>query len=365
MAFVGPVELCVIFDNKDNPHYDINRTLLLLLLFLVLRSTAQAQLPDTSRFVTAYTEIADMLDGKSSLSIKRAVFLAEWAYLDGNLDYDWFCSKIDSAVIFLHGFMKANGLDKYKTGKNMAIIEYFFNPWSGNSYKPFTYDHNDIDSKQDFTQQFVSKLIRTHKGQCRSLPYYYKILAEAIGAEAYIAYAPIHTFIRYPDADNLFPEDWVNVELTPHQYTPEFYYIESFEINAKALQNKVYLHPLTDRETVAAQLSDLAVAYTVKYGVYDDFTWLCSSKSFEYYPCHYNTLITMGKSLDIALGRYLDNNGNKVDQYVLSLEKKSKELYEQLLAMGWEQLGEEYFKRLDRKNKEAKKIIGQTGGIKL
>ncbi|WP_419522374.1 hypothetical protein, partial [Alistipes finegoldii] len=322
----------------------MNRTLLLLLLFLVLRSTAQAQLPDTSRFLTAYTEIADMLDGKSSLSIKRAVFLAEWAYLDGNLDYDWFCSKIDSAVIFLHGFMKANGLDKYKTGKNMAIIEYFFNPWSGNGYKPFTYDHNDIDSKQDFTQQFVSKLIRTHKGQCRSLPYYYKILAEAIGAEAYIAYAPIHTFIRYPDADNLFPEDWVNVELTTHQYTPEFYYIESFEINAKALQNKVYLHPLTDRETVAAQLSDLAVAYTVKYGVYDDFTWLCSSKSFEYYPCHYNTLITMGKSLDIALGRYLDNNGNKVDQYVLSLEKKSKELYEQLLAMGWEQLGEEYFK---------------------
>ena len=365
MAFVGPVELCVIFDNKDNPHYDMNRTLLLLLLFLVLRSTAQAQLPDTSRFLTAYTEIADMLDGKSSLSIKRAVFLAEWAYLDGNLDYDWFCSKIDSAVIFLHGFMKANGLDKYKTGKNMAIIEYFFNPWSGNGYKPFTYDHNDIDSKQDFTQQFVSKLIRTHKGQCRSLPYYYKILAEAIGAEAYIAYAPIHTFIRYPDADNLFPEDWVNVELTTHQYTPEFYYIESFEINAKALQNKVYLHPLTDRETVAAQLSDLAVAYTVKYGVYDDFTWLCSSKSFEYYPCHYNTLITMGKSLDIALGRYLDNHGNKVDQYVLSLEKKSKELYEQLLAMGWEQLGEEYFKRLDRKNEEAKKILEETGGIKL
>ena len=151
----------------------------------------------------------------------------------------------------------------------------------------------------------------------------------------------------------------------PHQYTPEFYYIESFEINAKALQNKVYLHPLTDRETVAAQLSDLAVAYTVKYGVYDDFTWLCSSKSFEYYPCHYNTLITMGKSLDIALGRYLDNNGNKVDQYVLSLERKSKELYDQLLAMGWEQLGEEYFKRLDRKNEEAKKILEETGGIKL
>lgn len=342
------------------------KKILLLLLFLLVRQSAiQARPTDISRYETAFTEIASMLDGKTPLSIKRAVFLAEWAYLDGDLDYDWFCRKIDSTVVFLNGFMKANGLDKYKTGKNMAIIEYFFNPWSGNGYKPFTYDHNDIDSKQDFTQQFVSKLMRTHKGQCRSLPYYYKILAEAIGAEAYIAYAPIHTFIRYPNADNLFPEDWVNVELTTHQYTPEFHYTESFEINEKALQNKVYLNPLTDRETVAAQLSDLAFAYSVKYGVYDDFTWLCSSKSFEYYPRQYNTLIMMGKSLEIIISRYLENNGNKVDEYVLHLEKKSIELYEQLLAMGWEQLGKEYFKRLDRKNQEAVRILKQTGGIKL
>lgn len=147
----------------------------------------------------------------------------------------------------------------------------------------------------------------------------------------------------------------MNVELTTHQYTPEFYYVDKFEINEKALHNKVYLHPLTDRETVAAQLSDLAFAYTVKYGVYDDFTRVCSSKSFEYYPRHYNTLITMGKSLDIAIGRYLESTGGKVDEYVLSLEKKSKELYEQLLAMGWEQLGEEYFERLDRKMKRRRK----------
>lgn len=343
----------------------MKKILLLLLFLLVRQSTIQARPTDISRYETAYTEIASMLDGKTPLSIKRAVFLAEWAYLDGDLDYDWFCRKIDSTVVFLNGFMKANGLDKYKTGKNMAIIEYFFNPWSGNGYKPFTYDHNDIDSKQDFTQQFVSKLMRTHKGQCRSLPYYYKILAEAIGAEAYIAYAPIHTFIRYPNADNLFPEEWVNVELTTHQYTPEFHYIDSFEINEKALQNKIYLNPLTDRETVAAQLSDLAFAYSVKYGVYDDFTWLCSSKSFEYYPRQYNTLIMMGKSLEIIISRYLENNGNKVDEYVLHFEKKSIELYEQLLAMGWEQLGEEYFKRLDRKNQEAVRILKETGGIKL
>lgn len=49
----------------------------------------------------AYLEMADMLDGKIPLSIKRAVFLAEWAYLDGDLDYDAYCYGIDTAVAFL------------------------------------------------------------------------------------------------------------------------------------------------------------------------------------------------------------------------------------------------------------------------
>ena len=313
----------------------------------------------------AYLEMVDMLDGKTPLSIKRAVFLAEWAYMDGKLDYGKYCRHIDSVVVFLNKFIKANGLEQYKTAKNMALIEYFFNPWSGNGYKPFIYDHNDIDSKEDFSQQFVSKVIRTHKGQCRSLPYYYKILAEAIGAETYIAYAPIHTFIRYPDADNLFPEDWVNVELTTHQLAPEFHYVEAFEINDKALQNKVYLNPLTDRETVASQLADLAFGYSVKYGVYDDFTWLCSIKSLEYYPQKYNTHITKGKTLESLLMGYLAHNGNKVDKYVESLQTQMDRIYDELIALGFEPLDKDYFERLDRKNEEARRIIEETGGIKL
>lgn len=65
ITFVAPGKLCVIFDNKDNTLCDMNKTLLLLLFFLVRQSTIQAQHPDTSRFETAYAEIADMLDGKS------------------------------------------------------------------------------------------------------------------------------------------------------------------------------------------------------------------------------------------------------------------------------------------------------------
>jgi len=196
-----------------------------LVLFCVLISIskhvpAQSSKPslksDKPCYEQAYSEIADMLDGKRPLLIKRAVFLSEWAYYDGELNYEDYCNTIDRAAEFLLKFISLNNLDNYKTGRNLALTEYFFNPYSGNDNTSFTYDFENETSDEDFTCQFVSRVMRTHKGQCRSLPMYYKILAETIGAEAHIVYVPRHTFIRYRNYDKLYPEDWVNVELTTH-----------------------------------------------------------------------------------------------------------------------------------------------------
>lgn len=309
----------------------------------------------------AYLEMADMLDGKTELSIKRAVFLAEWAYLDGDLDYDWFCKTIDSVTIFVQKFIVANKLGQYKTAKNMALIEYFFNPWSGNNYKPFIYDFEKWQNPDDFTYQFVSKVMRTHEGQCRSLPYYYKILAEAVGAESYITYAPEHVFIRYRDEDNLFPEDWVNVEVTSHQLQPEFWIREHNEITDKMIESGMYLRPLTDRETVAAQLSDLAHGYLEKYNNdYDDFTWLCVTKSLEYHPQRPNTLIIKGKTLDRALMKHLSRTGGLMDNYALFLEKELIETSHRLEALGWEPMSTELKDKLDTNAESGRKIQEET-----
>ncbi len=59
----------------------------------------------------AYTEMADMLDGKTPVSIRRAVFMAEWAYFDGNLDYEKdFCEPIQKDVAYMKRWMAANNL---------------------------------------------------------------------------------------------------------------------------------------------------------------------------------------------------------------------------------------------------------------
>ncbi len=58
----------------------------------------------------------------------------------------------------------------------------------------------------------------------------------------------------------------------------------------------------------------------------------------------------------------LRDNGGKVDEYILSLDKRSAELHKQFIAWGWEPLDDAYYKRLDESNREAAKILKETGG---
>ena len=76
-------------------------------------------------YENAYFEMADMLDGKASMSIRRAVFMAEWAYLDGNLDYKKdFCEPIIKDVAYMKRWMAANNLSQqYKTKEEIDSLK--------------------------------------------------------------------------------------------------------------------------------------------------------------------------------------------------------------------------------------------------
>ena len=298
------------------------------------------------RYVMAYKEMTSMLEGITDLSIKRAGFLSEWAYLDGNLDYEKdFCEEINRVSNFINSFISVNHLEKYKTAKQMALCEYFFNPWSGNNYKPYTYDFTGEIPTNDWRNQFVSRVLKSHKGQCHSLPWAYKLFAEAIEAKAYIAHGPGHCFIMYKDEDNLYPEEWVNVELTSHQYQPTFWIKEYFAISDSAISKGTYLTPLSDRQTVAAQLTDLAFGYNAKYHKYDKFTLDCVQMSLRYYPMNPNAIIIKGKSAETLLLNYLKKNGGLADYYTDYLDLLIMESQQQLANTYMTQLTEELKQR--------------------
>lgn len=198
----------------------------------------------------------------------------------------------------------------------MAITSYMVSPYSGNGYIPYTYDFETFSmDKEPWERQFVSRTLKTHKGQCRSLPWMYKILANELNAKVSLAHAPRHSYIMYKDDDRITPEEWINLELTTNQMQPAWWIKQDFEICDSAVIVGTYMTPLTDTQTVACQMSDLAFGYCEKFQRYDEFTYYCASRSLEFYPMNPNAWIIRGKSLERIIQAYLLKSGNIIDDY--------------------------------------------------
>lgn len=309
---------------------------------------AQCESKD-SLYEKAYQEINDMLDGKTKISLKRAVFLSENAFLGGKLNYETdFCRPILQAAAFLKRFIAANRLEKYNTAKQIALCDFMFKPWSGNGFKPFEYDVTEEYPKDDWHYQLVSRTLKTHKGQCHSLPWTMKLFAEELGADVHIALAPRHCFIMYKDIDNLFPEDWVNVEVTSHQYQPTWVKKKDFNITDSAVIVGTYLTPLSDKQTLACQMAHLALGYQYKYNTYDAFTLKCVNAALKYYPQNPNALLTKGKSLEALLHARLKTNGWVHDAYTNDIDCQSRECNMALKNTYWTQETEEMQKHFEQ-----------------
>ncbi|MDZ7741020.1 MAG: hypothetical protein U5Q03_04540 [Bacteroidota bacterium] len=62
----------------------------------------------------------------------------------------------------------------------------------------------------NWSNMFVSKLMATNSGQCNSMPLFYLILAQELGAKSFLTYSPNHSFIRFKSPKG----NWINAELT-------------------------------------------------------------------------------------------------------------------------------------------------------
>lgn len=295
---------------------------LLIVIFLLVQLSIQAQSKTAEDYyVSAFNEMSDMLAGRDTLSIKRAVFLAEWAFYEGKLDYKTdFCDEIERIKKFIRSFYVVNKLHTYKTGMQMAISSYMVRPYSGNNYTPYTYDFEAfLTDNGPWEQQFVSRTLKTHKGQCRSIPWMYKILANELNADVSLAHAPRHSYIMYKDEDKITPEEWINLELTTNQMQPSWWIKQDFEICDSAVIVGTYMTPMSDLQTIACQMADLAFGYWEKFHRYDEFTYYCSSRSLEFFPMNPNACIIRGKSLERMIHDHLIKTHNVIDGYCAHL----------------------------------------------
>lgn len=283
-------------------------------------------------YQNALNEQVQMLEGTASLDFKRAVFLTENAYHQGTLDYPTFSSAITQISDQLNALIQQRGLTAYKTAGNWAVFTYLKESSALNNNQVYAYDFNDFEGSKDWSNMFVTKLMDTKSGNCHSLPYFYKILCEELGAKAHLTLAPNHIYIKHLDEQ----DNWANVELTNGGFPRDEWIKGQLKVSDVAISNGVYMTPLTPKESIALTVFDLAYAYKMQHGD-DDFYLSILNTALVHYPDCIPVL--MSKANYYAAVGIAEKQKASPDQAVLDdVELQIRSLRQQVTDLGHEDL---------------------------
>jgi hypothetical protein len=209
-----------------------------------------------------------------AFTLSQAVYEVENAYLDNKLNRDGFNQALGFRVNQVRQILKTQGLSyKNNLSVNYAIQQLYehsnvyFDAKThlNHTVPPFKYDLEDYMGEKDYTNLFTSKLLGKGSGQCHSLPLVYLMIAEQLGAKAWLSLAPSHSFIQFMDNRGRL----LDYETTNGNIVSGSWVAGSGYINGKALRNKTYLDTLSQRQLYARCLSDLLLGYLNKFE-YDD-----------------------------------------------------------------------------------------------
>lgn len=314
----------------------------------ILPGQAQPIKPHDS-VLRAYDGALNLLDSliqdNGPQSFKKAVFVTENVYLGNSLDFRAFCIKIAQMIVLMDAWMKSNRLQNYGYAdsmnfeKNFAIFTIMkdsikvADPEGGRVFStiPMVYDFNDYDGSRDWTKMFVSKLLYTYSGNCHSLPYLYKILADDINASCWLALAPNHIYIE----NRCKKIGWYNTELTSGSFPIDGWIMASGYLPLQAVQNRIYMDTLSNRQSIALCMLDLAKGYEHKIHNYDDgFILKCCDLSLHYFPLNVQAILLKAETLKRIYERQkLQKSPNAKETF-----RVMEQLYARLFDLGYREM---------------------------
>lgn len=215
-------------------------------------------------FAIAVEEISQMINDEKPISFKRGVFLVENAYYKGELDWNEFCSEINIIVYKLKPLAEKY-IDKgVSLSKNWAVFTYMSDSIPENDYHSYSYDFDTFVEGNSSEAILVTNLLKKRKGNCVSMPFLYKILANELGAESFLTTAPMHFFVKIKDETG----KWYNHEVTTGSFSRTSFIIESFGVTDRTLQSGLYMKPLNEKESLSELLRQLICYYEKRTGKY-------------------------------------------------------------------------------------------------
>jgi hypothetical protein len=260
-----------------------------------------------TNYLKVYETLENMLSKKEPASFKYAVFLTENLSMDNALIYSKFDEHITKLATLVKYWMEFNTLKDYhysdslNVHRNYALYTFFkdtlkmsVSPGGDFFHLPYTYDFNDFSGEKDWRMMFVTKLLITHTGNCHSLPYLYKILADEIDAKCWLALAPNHMYI----SNRCEKIGWYNTELTSGDFPIDSWIMASGYLPLQAVQNGIYMDTLSNQQSIALCVLDLAKGYEHKVRNYSDgFILKCCDLSLQYFPLNVQALLLKAETL--------------------------------------------------------------------
>ncbi len=329
-----------------------------------------------SNYRKAFKRLEEMEN--KPFSVREAVFTVENAFYEQERDYGEFEKVIQETGNFIKQKMQEFGYNpKSNVAKNLILFQFFSDTLrtkNGLKHLPLKYDFQDIYGKKDWSKMFVTKLLESSTGQCHSLPLLYLMLVEEIEAVAHLSRSPNHTYIKFPDDNGM---KWHNVELTSHILTTNALILQNGYIKAEAIQNKLYMHPLSKRELLAHMYTDLVMGYEKKFGS-DKFTEEVTQKALQLHPTSITALLNksnyyteMVQHVFEQLGINKENARQKLPNHpeALELYRTMVKQYKAIDALGYKKMPDEMYQewlrnmQQQRNNQEQKEMKKQLNKL--
>lgn len=322
------------------------------------------------RYQDSFRQLDSMLKIKNENQFKKAVFITENTFLNNRIDYEKYETYIQDLVSLAKDWMSVNHLaykysDSIQVLKNFTIYKVlkdtikFYTPTLNEiAHVPYVYDFDDFFGEQDWKNMFVTKLMAIHSGNCHSLPYLYKILADELGATCWLSLAPNHMYIK-----NRCKEiGWYNTELTSGDFPIDAWIMASGYLPLQAIQNSIYMDTLSNQQAIALCVLDLAKGYehqTKNY--YDGFIIKCCDLSLQYFPLNVQAMLLKAETLK----RIYEKRNAAKDMTAKDTYNEMEQLYAKIFDLGYREMPEKMYMQwlrsvTEQRNKYSNKQLKKT-----
>lgn len=312
-------------------------------------------------YKTAFNNLKTLVEQNQPNTFKQAVFITENTYLYNALNYDTLNDAFYTLATLANSWAHNNHIQNYDAPDtqqmvlNRAVFQVIKDTLKIQqndqiiSLLPFQYNFDDYNGKQDWSNTFVSKLLATHKGNCHSLPYLYKIIADEIGAKCWLALAPNHMYIKnYSKRDG-----WFNTELTSGDFPIDAWLTTTGYISLKSIQSGLYCDTLSNQQSIALCAIDLAKCYEKEtHNYYDGFILQCCELVLKYHPVNVQALLLKAETTKRIYEKQQKENNPKAQSTYAQMEQQYIHLYD----LGYREMPEKMYKEwlLSLKNQKDK-----------